>query len=129
MPAIAAAHIPSQRVCIPIRKTFIIFLRASRPASSCDSICHMKRTTIFVPESLERDLQLYAAREGKSTASVVREALAEYVAKRRVAGALPSFTGAFASGHTDTAERHEELLFKKAASGRGPKRSAPRRGR
>ena len=83
----------------------------------------MKRTTIFVPESLERDLQLYAAREGKSTASVVREALAEYVAKRRVAGALPSFTGAFASGDTDTAEQHEELLFKED---RGPGRSAPR---
>jgi hypothetical protein len=73
----------------------------------------MKRTTIFVPESLERDLQLSAARQGKSTASVVREALAEYVAKRHVAGALPSFAGAYASGHSDTAERHEELLFKK----------------
>jgi len=87
----------------------------------------MKRTTIFVPESLERELQLHAAREGKSTASVVREALAEYVAKHHVAGALPSFTGAFASGHADTAERHEDLLFKKVP--RGPKRSAPLRKR
>jgi len=76
----------------------------------------MKRTTIFVPESLERELQLYAAREKKSTASVVREALAEYVAKRRLPGALPSFAGAFASGHSDTAERHEELLFKREGS-------------
>jgi len=76
----------------------------------------MKRTTIFVPESLERELQLYAAREKKSTASVVREALAEYVAKRRLPGALPSFAGAFASGHSDTAERHEELLFKRKGS-------------
>jgi predicted transcriptional regulator len=71
----------------------------------------MKRTTIFVPEALERDLQLYARREGKPTAVVVREALAEYIARRRPAKALPSFAGAFASGHTDTAERHEELLF------------------
>ena len=43
----------------------------------------MKRMTIFVPESLERDLQLYAIREGKPTAAIVREALAEYVARRR----------------------------------------------
>jgi Arc/MetJ-type ribon-helix-helix transcriptional regulator len=74
----------------------------------------MKRTTVFMPEALERELQLHAARERRSTASVVREALAEYVAKRRVAGALPSFTGAFASGYSDTAERHEELLFRKS---------------
>jgi hypothetical protein len=73
----------------------------------------MKRTTIFVPEALERELQLYAARERKSTASVVREALAEYVAKHRVPGTLPSFAGAFSSGYADTAERHEGLLFRK----------------
>lgn len=71
----------------------------------------MKRTTIFVPESLERDLQLLASRVRKPTAAVVREALAEYVAKHRPSHALPSFVGAFASGRADTAERHEELLF------------------
>jgi plasmid stability protein len=81
----------------------------------------MKRTTIFVPEALERDLQLYAAREGKSTAAVVREALAEYVANRRTPGALPSFAAAFASGHADTAERHEELLFKQLTPHSGTK--------
>lgn len=71
----------------------------------------MKRTTIFVPESLERDLQLYARRTGKPAAAVVREAIAEYIAGGRARTALPSFAGAFASGHADTAERHEELLF------------------
>ena len=75
----------------------------------------MKRTTIFVPESLERDLQLYAVRVGRPTASVVREALVEYIAHRRPQGDLPSFTGAFASGHADTAERHDALLFKDLA--------------
>jgi len=73
-------------------------------------ICHMKRTTIFVPEALERDLQLYARREGKPTAAIVREALAAYVAERPPAD-LPSFTGAFDSGRSDTARRHEEILF------------------
>ena len=71
----------------------------------------MKRTTIFVPESLERDLQLLADRARKPTAVLVREALAEYVAKRKPSRALPSFVGAFSSGRTDLAERHEELLF------------------
>ncbi len=75
----------------------------------------MKRTTIFVPEDLERDLQLYASRDGKPVASLVREALAEYIADRRDAHVLPSFAGQFASGHTDTAERHDTLLFKALA--------------
>jgi plasmid stability protein len=93
----------------------------------------MKRTTVFLSEALERELQLHAAREGRSTASVVREALSEYVAQRRVAGKLPSFAGAFSSGRSDTAERHEELLFRERASeGATPKRrsaSPVRKGR
>ena len=74
----------------------------------------MKRTTIFVPEALERDLQLYARRKGKPTAAIVREALAAYIAERPAAD-LPSFTGAFDSGHTDTAGRHDELIFRNLA--------------
>jgi predicted transcriptional regulator len=71
----------------------------------------MKRTTIFVPEALERDLQLCARAEGRPAAGIVREALTEYLARRRPSAMLPSFVGAFASGRSDTAERHEELLF------------------
>ena len=92
----------------------------------------MKRTTIFVPESLERDLQLYAKREGKPAAAVVREAIAEYIADGRSRAKLPSFTAAFDSGHTDTAERHEELLFETlsphgadARKGKRPNRPEP----
>jgi predicted transcriptional regulator len=72
----------------------------------------MKRTTIFVPEALERDLQLCARREGKPTAAVVREALAAYIAQKGTAQALPSFAAAFESGRSDTADQHEEVLFK-----------------
>jgi hypothetical protein len=71
----------------------------------------MKRTTIFVPEPLERDLQLYARLQGKPVAFVVREALAEYLAARRPAAPLPSFVGVGDSGRTDIAEHHEELLW------------------
>jgi hypothetical protein len=71
----------------------------------------MKRTTIFVPEPLERDLQLHARREGKPVAWVVREALASYLGSRRRTAALPSFTGVGESGRSDVSERHEELLW------------------
>lgn len=72
----------------------------------------MKRTTIFIPEDLERELQIYAGRAGKPVASVVREAIAAYIVDDAGVSTLPSFAGAFDSGHTDTAERHDELLFK-----------------
>jgi hypothetical protein len=93
----------------------------------------MKRTTIFIPESLERDLQLHARRERKPAASIVREAIAAYIVRGRRGSALPSFAGAFDSGHTDTADRHEELLFKAltthVAEPLPPKRARARRRR
>ena len=85
-----------------------------------DSIHHMKRTTIFVPEALERDLQLYARSERKPVAAVVREALVEYLTERRPVSALPSFVGIGRSGRTDIAERHEELLWT-GPHGRSPR--------
>ena len=71
----------------------------------------MKRTTIFVPEALERDLQLYAQRQNKPVAWVMREALAEYLVTRPKVSALPSFIGVGDSRRSDIAERHEELLW------------------
>ena len=87
----------------------------------------MKRTTIFVPESLERELQLYAKRQGKPAAAVVREAIAEYIADGRSRTKLPSFTGAFDGPYTDTAERHEELLFKELSPHGEPQRARAER--
>jgi hypothetical protein len=71
----------------------------------------MKRTTVFVPEAVERELQGLSRRERKPVAWFVREALTEYVAARRPAASLPSFTGIGGSGEMDTSERHEELLW------------------
>jgi hypothetical protein len=86
----------------------------------------MKRTTMFLPEDLERDLYAYAKRAGKPAASVVREAIAAHIAGDERGHALPSFVGAFDSGHTDTADRHDDLLFRALtphddASGRKPR--------
>ena len=77
------------------------------------NIRHMKRTTLFLDEALERDLQAIARQEKRPMASVVREALAAYIANREPAD-IPvlSFIGAGASGRSDTAERHEELLWR-----------------
>jgi len=72
----------------------------------------MKRTTIFIPESLERDLQLYARRAGRPVASVVREAVEQYLTHASADAGLPSFAGIGASGKSDGAERHEALLFR-----------------
>jgi hypothetical protein len=73
----------------------------------------VKRTTVFLEESLLRRARQFARREGRSLAQVVREALAHYVGTapghRR---ALPSVTGMFDSGHTDTSERVDELLWR-----------------
>lgn len=73
----------------------------------------MKRTTIFLDESTERDLKTLAYRRNEPVALLVREAVARYiVAETEAAPRLPSFVGIGRSGFTDTAERHEELLFK-----------------
>jgi hypothetical protein len=92
----------------------------------------MKRTTVFMPEELERDLYAYAKRSGKPAAAIVREAIAAYIVGGANAAALPSFVGAFDSGHTDTAERHNELLFARLSPHREPavpsrRASRPRR--
>lgn len=72
----------------------------------------MKRTTIFVQDELERELQALARRNGRPMASVVREALEQYVvAARREGPARLGFIAAGRSGRRDIADRHEELLF------------------
>jgi hypothetical protein len=91
---------------------------------------------MFLEPGVERDLQLIARREGRSTAAVVREALGAYIAARKSERTRrPGFVAAGRSGVTDTAERHESLLFD-AVPGDGPsppasdrqgRRATPRR--
>jgi predicted transcriptional regulator len=72
----------------------------------------MERTTVFLDKLLLRRARQLARREGKSFAAVVREALAVYVASaERPASRLPGVAGRFASGHADTSERVDELLW------------------
>jgi predicted transcriptional regulator len=79
----------------------------------------MRRTTIFLDEQLDRELKALARRTDRPMASIVREALAEYVVSARETPPKPlGFVAAGRSGRRDTAERHEELLWKPPAKGR-----------
>jgi len=71
----------------------------------------MKRTTVFLEEGAERDLKALAARRGEPLASLVREAIADYLVHQGSEARELSFVGAGHSGHSDIAERHEELLW------------------
>jgi hypothetical protein len=75
----------------------------------------MKRTTIFIDEALETDLRLMARMQQSSVASVVREAIEEYVRKQSRKPAL-SFVGIGRSGHRDTATLHEQILWNDATN-------------
>jgi hypothetical protein len=70
----------------------------------------VKRTTIYLDSDLEIMLKLEAMRSGRSSVDVIREALRVYLDQRRPG--LPQGIGEFDSGHTDTAERFDEILDK-----------------
>jgi hypothetical protein len=72
----------------------------------------MKRTTIFLEEGTNRDLQLLAQREKVSVAALVRDALERYLDEaKRGQGLRLRFLAAGRSGHHDTGERAEEVLL------------------
>ncbi len=71
----------------------------------------MKRTTLFVEEAQERDLDALAERERRSKADLVREAIGEYLVRKGRGRGLPGYVGSGRSGERNTAERHEEVVF------------------
>jgi hypothetical protein len=88
-------------------------------------ICHMKRTTLFVEESMDQELHVLARRKGVPVSALVRESLTRYVTeqKRGQKFAL-RFLGQGHSGRNDVAERHEQLLWRDAGpqAGKRPKK-------
>ena len=72
----------------------------------------MKRTTIFIDEALMGRLRRFAQRNGISSAAVVREAVATYLeTQESEKRGVPTLAGRFESGHGDTSERVDELLW------------------
>ena len=72
----------------------------------------MKRTTVFLDELTLSRLQKAAQRRGVSSASMVREAVALYLAAPVTKTGVPSISGQFASGTSDTSDRVDELLWR-----------------
>jgi metal-responsive CopG/Arc/MetJ family transcriptional regulator len=71
----------------------------------------MKRTTIFADDALLDEVKQASARQNKSVAQFIREALETHVARQRPAENRFAFMGKYKSGRPDVAERHEELLW------------------
>ena len=61
---------------------------------------------------MERDLAALAEREGRPKAALVREALGEYLARQHRGSRRLGFAAIGGSGRHDTAERHEEALWR-----------------
>ncbi len=72
----------------------------------------MKRTSLFLDDKLLRDLKRAADRRRVSVASIVREAVARYLAEPSTREVLPSIAGKFASGKRNTAARVDALLWR-----------------
>ena len=68
----------------------------------------MKQTTIYLPDELKQRLTAAAAQDGRSEASIVREALEVALSLRQVRPSLPLFDGDW--GDPTLAERVDEVL-------------------
>jgi len=66
------------------------------------------KTTLYLPSSDYRRLKAIARAQGRTAASLVREAVAEYA--RKGAATRPSSIGMWRSGRSDLAGSAEELL-------------------
>jgi hypothetical protein len=67
------------------------------------------RTTVYLDEDAYEELKRIAQKEGRVTAELVREAIAEYTSKR-TRRRTPRSLGAGTSKRGDLSERAEDLL-------------------
>ncbi|MGH7901556.1 MAG: CopG family transcriptional regulator [Thermodesulfobacteriota bacterium] len=72
----------------------------------------MKRSTIFIDEELEADIKHVAKIKGKKVSNIIREALKEYLDKRKSKRNL-SFVGIGKSGHKNISDTFEKKLWDK----------------
>lgn len=75
----------------------------------------MKRTTIYVDDSLIKEIKEISKEENRSIADVLREAMENYIKHKVYRKKKLSFIGIGNSGRKDIAERHEELLWEKVS--------------
>lgn len=89
-----------------------------RVGALCCMVPYMDKTTLYLDGAEYRRLKRIAQARKVAPAVLVREAVAEYVA-RHARRALPKSLGAGDSGRTDLSERAEDLL---AGMGTAPAR-------
>lgn len=83
----------------------------------------MRRTTIYLDAELEVLLKLEMLRQKRPMADIVREAVLTYVTSEP--RHAPPGAGAFDSGHSDTAERVDDILRETGfGTGSGPASAA-----
>ncbi|WP_420443616.1 ribbon-helix-helix protein, CopG family [Candidatus Poriferisodalis sp.] len=68
----------------------------------------MKQTTVYLPDDLKQRLEQAAHEDGRSEASIVREALEETLGRRDVRPTVPLFDDDW--GDPTLAERVDEIL-------------------
>jgi predicted transcriptional regulator len=68
----------------------------------------MQKTTVYLPEELKAALERKAAEERRSEAEIIREAIADKVAKRRIVPRIPISPAGLSE--VNVAERVDELL-------------------
>lgn len=72
-------------------------------------LAYVKRTSVKLPEDLDREMREEAARRGLTISEWTREAIQAHLPQQRGRRRLLS-TGAGRSGETDVSERIEEIL-------------------
>jgi hypothetical protein len=72
----------------------------------------MKRTSLFLDDRIMAEIKRIASKRGVSVATLVREALAAYVAEPKKKGGLPPIAGRFSSGKRNTASRVDDFLWR-----------------
>lgn len=74
----------------------------------------MRRTQIYLEEDLKAALHALAEQQGRSLAAVVRDAAAEYLARREGAGEIDPLLALIGIGHggpDDGALNHDHYLY------------------
>lgn len=79
-------------------------------------IWDMNRTQIYLEASLQEALRERASAEGRSVASLIREAVAKFLKpspRRQAVDPFLAISGKFSGGPGDTAERHDDYLYRR----------------
>jgi len=75
----------------------------------------MTKTTLYLDETMMLSLKEAAKAEGRSQATLIREAIAAYLKRRE--RPKPKGIGIYSSGRSDLSERAEELLAERPRPG------------